>query len=66
MRPLMYNFENDKNTWELNDQFMLGSKIMVAPIVEQGKRKRMVYLPAGKWVNYWKRSEVYEGNQYCI
>ena len=66
MRPLMYNFENDKNTWELNDQFMLGSKIMVAPIVEQGKRKRMVYLPAGKWVNYWKRSEVYEGNQYII
>lgn len=66
MRPVVFNFENDRNTWELNDQFMLGSRIMVAPIVEQGKRKRMVYLPVGRWVNYWKRNEVFEGNQYII
>lgn len=65
-RPLVYNYENDHNTWEINDEFMLGSRILVAPVVEQGKRNRLVYLPKGRWVNYWNRSEVIEGNQYVI
>lgn len=46
-RPLVLNFEKDANTAEINDQFMIGDWIMVAPIVDQGKVSRDVYLPRG-------------------
>jgi alpha-glucosidase len=44
---------------ELNDEFMLGQNLLIAPVVEQGQTKRMVYLPAGTWYNYWT-GEKYE------
>lgn len=52
-RPLVLNFEKDKNTAEINDQFMVGDWIMVAPIVDQGKVSRDVYLPRGcNWYDF--------------
>ena len=50
MRPLFYDFPDDAQCYRPEDQFMFGSKIMVAPVLERGVRKRTVYLPAGaKW-----------------
>ena len=50
MRPLFYDFPDDIQCYKPEDQFMFGSKIMVAPVVDMGVRKRIVYLPAGsKW-----------------
>ena len=60
-RPLVMNYENDFNTYELNDQFMLGDEMIVAPIVKQGARNRMVYLPKGKWYNYFTKEEYQAG-----
>ncbi len=52
-RPLVLNFEKDVKTAEINDQFMLGDWIMVAPIVDQGKVSRDVYLPkGGNWYDF--------------
>ncbi|MGN0474543.1 MAG: glycoside hydrolase family 31 protein [Acutalibacteraceae bacterium] len=52
-RPLVLNFENDKNVTDINDQFMLGEWIMVAPIVDQGKVSRDIYLPKGcNWYDF--------------
>ena len=52
-RPLMLNFEKDKNTLEINDQFMVGDWLMVAPIVDQGKVSRDIYLPRGcAWYDF--------------
>lgn len=66
IRPLLLNYQNDEKTYEINDQFLCGESIMVAPILEQGKKARMVYLPKGsKWVDYWTK-EVYEGGKYII
>ena len=58
-------YQNDKNTFELNDEFMVGENILVAPIVKQGATKRMVYLPKGEWVDYFT-NKIYQGNQYII
>lgn len=46
---------------EINDQFLLGTKILVAPVLEKGKERRKVVLPKGRWIYCDKN--VYEGGQ---
>lgn len=57
MRPLFYDFDNDPAAWEVEDQYMFGPDLLVAPIVREGQRSRQVYLPAGA---LWKNA--YSGN----
>lgn len=52
MRALVLNYEDDPNVHELNDEFMLGDQMLVAPVVEQGARQRMIYLPQGRLVRF--------------
>lgn len=50
MRPLFYDFCGDKNVYDIWDEYMFGPDLLVAPVVELGARKRMVYLPEGcRW-----------------
>lgn len=65
MRPLVLQYEKDSNVKDMNDQFLVGDSILVAPILEQGKTKRMVYLPQGEWVDYHTK-EVIKGGQYIL
>lgn len=65
MRPLVMHYEKDSRVHEINDQFMFGENILVAPILEQGKKVRVVYLPEGNWVDYWTK-EVIEGGKHII
>lgn len=66
IRPLLLDYQEDENTYELNDEFLCGSNILVAPIVEQGKKSRIVYLPKGtSWINYWTK-ETFEGGKNII
>lgn len=58
MRPLVFHYEKDENAQQCNDEFMLGSRILVAPVVSQGMRRRMVYLPEGVWYDYWNGEKV--------
>ena len=57
LRPLVMNYDNDPNTYELNDEFMLGDQMIIAPVLKQGVTKRMVYLPEGKWYDYQSKKE---------
>lgn len=65
MRPLVLHYTDDKNVHELNDEFLFGENILVAPILEQGKNFRAVYLPEGNWVDYWT-GETIKGKQHII
>ena len=50
MRTLFFEFPEDKVSWNIEDEHMLGKKYLVAPIFEFGKRRRQVYLPFGsRW-----------------
>jgi alpha-glucosidase len=59
-RPLVLNFQDDPNTYNLDDQFMVGEALMVAPILSPGVTERLVYLPKGTWYDYWTTKK-YEG-----
>ncbi|WDV47373.1 glycoside hydrolase family 31 protein [Clostridiaceae bacterium M8S5] len=65
MRPLFYHYQNDERTFNINDQFLFGEDILVAPIVRPKTNKRMVYLPEGKWYDYFTDEE-YIGGNYII
>lgn len=65
MRPLVLHYEHDNNVQEINDEFLFGENILVAPILEQGKNFRAVYLPEGQWIDYWTK-EKYEGKQIIL
>lgn len=53
MRPLVFDYEKDKNVRSINDEFMFGPDILVAPVLTQGTVQRLVYLPEGVWYDYW-------------
>mgnify|MGYP000758396750 FL=1 len=51
IRPLFYHFPNDDQSWKINDEYMYGDKVLVAPVTEYLQRKRNVYLPDGaQWL----------------
>lgn len=63
IRPLFYDFPEDIQCWEIEDAYMFGPEILVAPVTERGQRKKAVYLPAQKqWKNWWT-GEIYEGGK---
>lgn len=51
MRALLINYPEDPAVWTIEDQYMLGTDLLVAPIMEAGTTERWVYLPEGKWIN---------------
>jgi len=63
IRPLFYDFPADPKVWEIDDQYMFGPDLLVAPVMELGMREREVYLPYGSsWTNAWT-GEIYQGGQ---
>lgn len=65
MRPLVLEFPTDENTFNLSDQFMIGTNVIVAPILTPSTNHRVVYLPKGRWVNYWT-DEILDGNHHHL
>ncbi|CUX49734.1 Alpha-xylosidase [Clostridium sp. C105KSO15] len=63
IRPLFYDFPEDRQCWEVEDEYMFGPDVLVAPIFYAGMRKRPVYLPKGfTWKAYWT-GETMEGGR---
>lgn len=65
MRPLVLHYPNDPNVFAINDQFLVGEDLMAAPVVDQGKTRRLVYFPQGTWYDYFTGT-VYEGGSYQV
>lgn len=53
MRPLILEYPSDRNVFNLCDQFLVGTSLLVAPIVRPSTEYRAVYLPEGEWIDYW-------------
>jgi alpha-glucosidase len=53
LRPLFLEFPDDENTAGIDDEFLFGGDLLVAPVLEEGIQEREVYLPKGGWFDYW-------------
>lgn len=63
MRPLFYDFPEDQQSWEVEDEYLFGPDVLVAPILYADMRNRKVYLPKGSiWKDYWT-GETMEGGR---
>lgn len=60
MRTLFFEFPDDSTSWFIEDEYMFGSDLLVAPLMEQSNR-RNVYLPPGTWIDY-QTGKVYAGS----
>jgi alpha-glucosidase len=61
MQPLVYEYPDDKNVYNLKDEYLFGNEILVAPVLEEKATERTVYFPKGKWYD-WDYGYEYEGN----
>jgi alpha-glucosidase len=61
LRPLFLEFPRDERAASIDDEFMFGSDLLVAPVLWEGADSRSVYLPAGDWYDYWT-GKSYSGN----
>lgn len=63
MRPLFFDYSGSAEAWKVEDEFLFGPDILVAPILYSGVRSRKVYLPEGRrWKNAWT-GESFDGGQ---
>jgi alpha-D-xyloside xylohydrolase len=62
MRPLAFDNISDENTYNIVDEYMFGSSLLIAPIMTEKTTSRQLYLPKGIWESYWT-GEQFAGGQ---
>lgn len=65
LRALFVEFPEDPGSWLVDDEYLFGSQILVAPLLHESETKRAVYLPPGGWVDY-QSGRRYEGGWHEI
>lgn len=58
VRALFVEYPDDPGVWNIEDEYMFGQDMLVAPLFQDNVYERDVYLPKGKWINY-QSGEVY-------
>jgi alpha-glucosidase len=62
IKPVFWNSLTDSVALSIDDEFILGDHLLVAPVVEPGQNNRPVYLPAGRWYRLGS-NDAYNGGQ---
>ncbi|GAB2618755.1 glycoside hydrolase family 31 protein [Belliella aquatica] len=63
MRALALHHQDDLNTYTIDDQYYFGDQMIICPVTTKGAQTRVVYLPKGKWFDFWT-GKSYDGNEY--
>lgn len=60
LRPLVLDWQDDPTSLTIDDQYLFGRSLLIAPILDESNRRR-VYLPAGEWFDYWNKKRMTGG-----
>ena len=63
VRAMFVEYPDDPGCWQVEDQYLFGSDILVAPLIEEDESN--VYLPPGQWIDY-QTGKVYQGGWHAI
>ena len=61
----VFHYEDDKNSYIIQNQYLFGSDILAAPVIEPGQLKKEVYLPDDEWIHFWTGRE-YSGGEITV
>ena len=65
VRALFIEYPGDPGSWQVDDEYLFGADILVAPLMETGASERNVYLPPGQWIDY-QTAQVFAGGWHNI
>ena len=61
VRALFVEYPRDPGAWQVEDEYLFGSDILVAPFFQDSVYARDVYLPGGNWINFQSREVYHSG-----
>jgi alpha-glucosidase len=64
-RPLVFDYQYDASVRDIDDEYLFGPDLLIAPVFEPGMTARQVYLPAGTWYD-WHSDTAFQGNGYLV
>ena len=64
MAHLIYDYPHDRQVCRIEDQYMFGRDLMIAPIIAEGVDEREVYLPEGIWFDWWSGERIRGGHMW--
>lgn len=64
-RPLVFDHQDDATVRDIDDEYLLGRDLLVAPVTEPGMTARQVYLPRGEWYD-WHSGEQHAGGRWVV
>lgn len=65
IRPLFLHYEDDQKTYGVEYDYLLGRDLLIAPVIEEGKVSRKVYLPKDEWIHLWS-GQTFNGGEVEI
>jgi alpha-D-xyloside xylohydrolase len=60
VRALFVEYPDDPGSWLVDDEYLYGSQILVAPLMHENETNRSIYLPPGTWIDY-QSGKSYDG-----
>lgn len=66
LRPLSFVAQDDPNTYQRNSEFMFGDHLLISHVNEPGMKQKNVYLPTGRWYNYWNDKKYDGGKEVTV
>ena len=66
IRHLLLEFPDDAKAYDAEGEYMLGEKLLIAPVLTEGSSTRSLYLPEGSWVDYWTGETIKGGQQVTV
>lgn len=65
-RGLFWEYPNDRMTYDIDEQFLLGSNLLVSPVLKEGETSVNAYLPSGVWYDFWTGSQIVSSGQHFL